>query len=242
MPGTAPSLRNYLPCLTFFVLRRLLPLIVLLSACSGGSHPAKPKPSAANQLSDLAARAATASYAASYEFREASSNATATVNVWRAPPALRVDVIVGGTTASLIVGSTATYSCSSTSKAKSCLTVATANQPLPAPFDVAPANLFTVDVQQLATSIRDYDVTTAPAASPSGQVPAATCWKVTPAAGVADAKVPAGTYCFSAAGLLTAATYPSGNTIRLVSAQTATPAPTQFSPYAKPTPLPTSTK
>ena len=223
------------------MLRRLLPLIVLLAACSGGSHPGKTR-SAADQLSDLAAGAATASYSASYEFREASTNATATVNVWRAPPALRVDIIVSGTTASLIVGSTATYSCSSTTKAKSCLTVATANQPLPAPFDVAPANLFTADVQQLATAIRDYDVTTAPAASASGQVPAATCWKVTPAAGVTDAKVPAGTYCFAASGLLTAATYPSGNTIRLVSAQTTTPAPTQFSPYAKPTPLPTSTK
>jgi hypothetical protein len=71
-------------------------------------------------------------------------------------------------------------------------------------------------------------------------VPAAQCFDVAPRTGVTSATLPRGTYCFSGSGLMTAATYPSGNTIRLVSAQTTAPGPAQFSPYASPTPLPTT--
>lgn len=213
----------------------------------------------------LAALAANATYSATYTFHEASSDQSATVKVWRVPPGLHVDVTVGSgtaaTTASLIVGSTATYSCSRTAKGPSCLTVAQAGQPLPAPFNVAPTSLFTTDLQQLATDISDYGVTRAPSTPASGAVPAASCFTVTPlnaarptsstsssaspsASAPASASpstlvVPGGVYCMSSTGLLVAASYPSGNTIRLTSADSATPAPAQFSPYAKPTPLPT---
>ncbi|HET6910300.1 MAG TPA: hypothetical protein VFH54_13245 [Mycobacteriales bacterium] len=203
----------------------------------------------------LAALAANATYSATYTFHEASSDQSATVQVWRVPPALHVDVTVGSgaatTTASLIVGATATYSCSRTAKGPSCLTVAQAGQPLPAPFNVAPTSLFTTDLQQLATDISDYGVTRAPATAASGAVPAASCFTVTPLDAASASPtvssspspstlvVPGGNYCLSSNGLLVAATYPSGNTIRLTSADSATPAPAQFSPYAKPTPLPT---
>ena len=226
------------------MLRRVLPLLVpllVVTACGGSSSSGKPKASAADLLSDLAASASAASYTAVYDFHQASNNQSATVKVWRAQPVLRVDVVIAGTTASLIVGSDATYSCSIAGARRSCLIVAKAGEPLPAPFDIAPASLFTTDLQQLSTSVNDYTVTSAPAASPSGAVPAAKCFNIAPRSGVTEAKLPRGTYCISGSGLLTAATYPSGNTIRLVSAQTSAPAAGQFSPYASPTPLPTTT-
>jgi hypothetical protein len=49
--------------------------------------------------------------------------------------------------------------------------------------------------------------------------------------------VQAGTYCFAATGVLTAVTYPSGNTARLTSVSSTAPA-TRFVPYASPAPLP----
>ena len=120
--------------------------------------------------------------------------------------------------------------------------MAAAGQPLPAPFNVAPVSLFSVYVRQLATRTRDYDVTAAAPPSPSvAPLPASgrsTCFAVTPRAGAAQPQVPAGTYCFLATGVLTSAHYPSGNTITLQSAQATAPPASQFTPYAKPTPLP----
>lgn len=220
-------------------------LLVTLAACGGSSsgggtkHPSR---SPAETLAQLATAGIGTAYAATYDFHDAAKNQTATVKVWSNQPALRVDVIVGTTTASLIVGSSATYSCAITAKGKSCLTVATAGQPLPAPFTAAPTTLFTADLQQLSTAISDYTVTSAPGTAASGSVPSATCFDVTPRASASPAatQVPQGTYCLSTGGLLTAATYPSGNTIRMTDVQTATPDAAQFSPYASPTPLPSS--
>jgi len=229
------------------------------TGCSSGSHAA-PQPSAADQLAGLAATAAKATYEATYDFHQATGNQTATVHVWRSPPALRVDVSVGAgdaTTASLIVGTDATYSCSKTVKGASCLVVAKPGEPLPPPFNVAPTTLFSADLQQLASNISGYRVTTAPGVPATVNVPAGTCFAVTPVSTPAtssstpsspssssspsSADVPAGTYCLSSTGLLVAAKYPSGNTIQLTSVVSPSPAPTQFSPYAKPTPLPTTT-
>jgi hypothetical protein len=226
------------------VLRRLLslalvaPALASFVACSSSSHRQPIVTTAADSLAALAAKGAAATYSASYAFHQVSPDTTATVQVWRAAPSLRVDVSAGGTTATLLVTSAGSYSCSIKATKRSCLIVAGAGAPVPAPFDVAPVNLFTADLHTLATDTASYDVRSAPATLASGAVPAAQCFDVAGRASIPTAQVPAGRYCFTSAGLLAAATYPTGNTIRLTAAPAATPAPAQFTPYAKPSPLP----
>jgi len=232
------------------VLRRGVPLIsaaLVLTACSGSSSPKATVTPAADRLAALASRGASAAYTATYAFHQASPDTTASVQVWRAEPSLRVDVVVGHTTATLLRTPAGSYSCSITGTKRSCLLVAAAGAPVPAPFDVAPANLFSADLHSLAADTSAYDVRSAPARPASGAVPASQCYDVTgrtspsPSASPApqgSASIPNGRYCFTSAGVLAAATYPSGNTITLTALQTATPSPQEFTPYARPTPLP----
>ena len=194
---------------------------------------------AADRLAALAEKGAAANYSATYTFHQASPDTTASVQVWRAAPSLRVDVVAGTTTATLLVTSSGSYSCSIRSSKRSCLLVAGAGAPLPKPFDVAPANLFTADLRALAAGSAAYDVKSAPSVPATGSVPAAECFDVAPHVSAAAASVPAGRYCFIAAGLLAAATYPSGNTVHLSAYSTSTPTSDEFTPYATPTPLPT---
>lgn len=215
-------------------------LPAVLAGCSGGSHHVRTQVTTpTDELAGLAAKGAAATYSATYSFHQASPDTTATVNVWRADPSLRVDVVSGGTTATLLISPTGSYSCSMSGPKKSCLLVAAAGQPVPKPFDVAPANLFTADLRSLATDSAAYDVHAAAPLPAQGPVPAAQCFDVTsPATPSSGTDAPTGRYCFTSAGLLAAATYPSGNTVRMTAQQRATPGPEQFTPYAKPTPLP----
>lgn len=215
-------------------------LPAVLVGCSGGSsHVRTEVTTPADALAGLAGKGAAATYSATYSFHQASPDTTASVQVWRAEPSLRVDVVSGGTTATLLITTTGSYSCSITGAKRSCLLVAAAGQPVPKPFDVAPVNLFTADLRALATDTAAYDVRAAAPLPAQDAVPASQCFEVQPrATGTPATAVPAGRYCFIAAGLLSAATYPSGNTVRMTGYQTATPAPDQFTPYAKPTPLP----
>jgi hypothetical protein len=235
------------------VLRRGVPIIsvaLVLAACSGSSTPKATVKAPADVLADLAAQGASAAYTATYAFHQVSPDTTATVKVWRAEPSLRVDVVAGTTTATLLLTSAGSYSCAMTGAKRSCLLVANAGSPVPAPFDVAPANLFSADLHTLATDTSSYDVRSAPPLPASSSVPSAQCFDVRSAASGSSsgspsaspspspAPVPAGRYCFTSAGVLAAAKYPSGNTITLTALQTSTPAPDAFTPYAKPTPLP----
>ena len=222
-------------------------LVLAVAGCSGTSAPKTTVNAPADVLADLAAQGSSAVYTATYAFHQATPDTTATVKVWRAEPSLRVDVVAGSTTATLLLTSTGSYSCSMSGAKHSCLLVANAGAPLPAPFDVAPANLFSADLHSLATDTSAYDVRSAPALPASGAAPAAKCFDVSsqaastspsPSASPAAAVVPAGRYCFTSAGVLEAAKYPSGNTITLTDLQTTTPSPDAFTPYAKPTPLP----
>lgn len=221
-------------------------LPAVLVGCSGGSsHVRTEVTTPADALAGLAGKGAAATYSATYSFHQASPDSTASVQVWRADPSLRVDVVSGRTTATLLITTTGSYSCSITGAKRSCLLVAAAGQPVPKPFDVAPVNLFTADLRALATDTAAYDVRAAPPSRVGETGPAARCFDVkprvdvkSPTSGAQAAPVPSGRYCFIAAGLLSAATYPSGNTVRMTGYQTATPAPDQFTPYAKPTPLP----
>ena len=192
----------------------------------------------ADALAALAEKGAAASYSATYSFHQASPDTTASVQVWRAAPSLRVDVVAGSTTATLLVTATGSYSCAIQGSKRSCLLVAGAGEALPKPFDVAPANLFTADLRALAADSAAYDVKSAPSLPAAGSVPASQCFDVAAQVSGPTPSAPAGRYCFIADGLLAAASYPSGNTVKLTSFQAATPAPDQFTPYAKPTPLP----
>jgi hypothetical protein len=224
------------------VLRRVVPVVFVITGlvgCSGGSHPAQTNVTTpADALAALAEKGAAASYSASYSFHQVSPDTTAAVQVWRAMPSLRVDVVAGGMSATLLVTPTASYSCSISGAKRSCLLVAGAGEPVPKPFDVAPANLFTADLRALAADSAAYDIRSAASLPATGGVPAAQCFDVAAHVSGSTPPVPAGRYCFTAAGLLAAASYPSGNTVHLVSFATTTPAPDQFTPYAKPTPLP----
>jgi len=212
----------------------------VLVGCSSGSHHVRTQVTTpADALAGLAAKGAAASYSATYSFHQVSPDTTAAVNIWRAEPSLRVDVVAGGTTATLLLTATGSYSCSITGAKRSCLLVAAAGAPLPKPFDVAPANLFTANLRSLATDTAAYDVRGAAPLPAQGAVPAGQCFDVQPrATGSPTTTVPAGRYCFISAGLLSAATYPSGNTVRMTGLDVAAPAASQFTPYAKPTPLP----
>ena len=232
------------------MLRRLVPLIcagLVLTACSGSSSPKATVTPPSDALAALAARGTAAVYTATYAFHQLSPNTTATVKVWRAEPSMRVDVVAGSTTATLLLTSTGSYSCSITGTKRSCLQVAAAGAPVPAPFDVAPANLFSADLHTLAADTAAYDVRSAPARPATGAVPASQCFDVTSVATASpsptpsppvSARLPSGRYCFTAAGVMAAASYPSGNTITLTALQTSTPSPDAFTPYAKPTPIP----
>lgn len=215
-------------------------LLALCAACtsSGSRGPGSDGSSkAAAQLAALAGRGAAATYTGIYTFHQASTNSTAAVDVWHAPPNLRVDVVSGGATASFIRTATATYSCASKKRKLSCFTVAGPGQPAPAPFDIGPATLFSDDLATLSASGASYDVTLAKPAPVASGAPAATCFDVKPGLLTPQPAVQPATYCFADTGVLTSVTYPSGNTAELVEYLPVAP-PAKFTPYAKPAPLP----
>ena len=215
-------------------------LAVLSAACtSSGSHGkgSEGSSAAARQLTALAGRGAAATYAGFYSFHQANPNSTAEVNVWHAPPNLRVDVVGNGATASFIRTPAATYSCASRKHKLSCFTIAGPGQPAPAPFDIGPATLFSDDLVTLSASGFSYDVTVAAPIPATGGLPAAKCFAVKAGLLTPQPAVQAGTYCFADSGVLVSVTYPSGNTAKLTQLSSVAP-PYRFKPYAKPAPLP----
>ena len=219
----------------------VLALVVVLSAACTSSGSGGPQPdgtsAAAAKLAELAGRGAAATYTAIYEFHQVSPNSTAGVDVWHAPPNLRVDVVSGGATASFIRTAAATYSCATKKHKESCFTVAGRGQKAPAPFDVGPAALFSDDLQTLSASGLSYIVSFATPVPAGDHVPAATCFAVKAGLLTPQPAVQPGTYCFADTGVLTSVTYPSGNTAQLTLVLPTAPAK-RFKPYAKPAPLP----
>jgi hypothetical protein len=211
--------------------------VACTSSGSGRPGPQQSPSAAAAQLAALAGRGATATYTGIYSFHQVSPDSTAAVDVWHAPPNLRVDVVSGGATASLIRTAAATYSCASKKHKVSCFTIAKRGEKAPAPFDVGPASLFSGDLVTLSASGITYVVTPAPPVPASGKVPAATCFAIKAGLLTPQPAVQPGTYCFADTGVLTSVTYPSGNTARLTLVLPTAP-PKRFKPYAKPVPLP----
>ena len=214
--------------------------LALCSACtsSGSGGPGSDGSSAAAaKLAELAGRGAAATYTGIYSFHQLTPDSTAGVDVWHAPPNLRVDVVSGGATASFIRTAAATYSCATKKHKSSCFTVAGRGKKAPAPFDVGPAALFSDDLETLSASGISYVVSLAPPVAASGKLPAATCFTIKAGLLTPQPAVQPGTYCFADTGVLTSVTYPSGNTAQLTLVLPTAPAK-RFKPYAKPAPLP----
>jgi hypothetical protein len=222
---------------------------LLAGGCSGGSTTphASPTPSTtsgsslsaiAEQLRALATAGSSATYTAFYRIHQVRPASTGTVRVWRGQPSVRVDIVVGRNTASLIVTPKASFSCTAERRRRVCFRVAGPGRAIPPPFNLAPQTLFAADVRQLASDIRDYTVTAGSLLSAHGSVPAATCFVVAPTAAATKPQVSRGTYCFATSGVLTAVTYPSGNTLELTALRLGQPPAYRFRPYAHATPLP----
>ena len=211
-----------------------------ISACSGNSSGGTPRTSStlASEMTALAMSAANAQYTAIYVFHQQSPSLTANVKVWHAPEQLRVDVSSSTTTATLIVTSKATYSCSVKQRRKTCFKVAGPGQAPPAPFNVGPATLFSGDLNNLAAHGTSYTVLAAGTDTSQTAASGASCFAISPGLLSPAPQASKGTYCFAQAGLLTSVTFATGNTARLSSVVTGPPTASVFVPYAKPSSLP----
>jgi hypothetical protein len=227
----------------------MLVLAGALAACSGGgsSSAARPTPTvtpttaattpAGEQIQHLAQLGLRASYRASYVARQDKRPHRADWRVARTPSALRIDVVTGGRTATLIVGPKGAFSCARAGKRRACFRVAKPGRPVPPPFDHAPQALFSADLLTLAQHAGAYairGVTTAEGGGRGGD----SCFRVRATSTAPKRQVPTGVYCFADVGVLTAIRFPTGSTVRLLDVQMSRPGPTTFRPYSSPTPLP----
>lgn len=214
--------------------------LAFAAGCSGNSSGGRTHTSAtvASEMTALATAAANAEYTAIYVFHQQNPSQTANVKVWHAPAQLRVDVSSPATTATLIVTSKATYSCSVKQKRKTCFKVAGPGQTPPAPFNVGPATLFTGDLDNLASHGTSYTVLAAGTDTSQTAVTGASCFAISPGLLSPTPQASKGTYCFAQSGLLTSVTFATGNTARVSSVVAGPPTPTVFLPYAKPSSLP----
>jgi hypothetical protein len=225
--------------------------LCLATACTSGG--AKPHPSATTPLptpttsattpageavAHLASLADKARYRATYVARQHKPRSRATWHVWHARSALRVDVVEGKVTATLIVTRRAAYSCSRAHHRRTCFRVAHGGKPIPAPFNLAPQALFTSTVRSLSTAADSYRVRAVDAQDGGPARPAATCYSIRATHKSPKPTVATGIYCFAATGIVTSVRYPSGNTVLLTQVRMRAPQPASFRPYSSPTPLP----
>ena len=221
----------------------------LLAACSSGGSSATDQPSptptpttsattpAGEQIQGLARLGLGASYLADYVARQDNKPHRADWKVARTPSALRIDVVTGGHTATLIVSSKGAFSCARAGKRKACFRVAKPSKPVPAPFDHAPQAVFAADLVALAQHAGSYSVRAATVAEGGGRT-GDSCFRIRATSSAPKPRVPTGVYCFADSGVLTAIRFPTGSTVRLVSVRMRRPAPKAFTPYSSPTPLP----
>jgi hypothetical protein len=165
----------------------------------------------------------------------AKPGAGATMRVDHTPKSVRVDITTGATTATLISTPAATYACTRKHKKHACFRVAKRGERIPAPFNLAPATIFTRDFARLADHPRKYDIGDAGDRQALGDVPASTCYRTSATTGPKQERRPV-TYCFSDKGVLVYARYASGNVIRLKALRMRVD-PKTFKPYSSPTPL-----
>jgi hypothetical protein len=214
-----------------------------LAACSGGDDAAprrttstSPSASASptppeEALSALAAKGVAALFTGTYALDSVDpKRADAKVTIYRLDSSYRVDVARKGATSILMTTKAGLVSCQVQGGRRTCLLVGDAAKPPPDLFDPGLQRLFTADLVALAKG-DGITVTPAGILPATGPIGAATCYRVS-GTGVADP----GEYCLTDAGILRRGRFPSG-TLELT-ALSGPPAPSAFTPPAKPTPLP----
>jgi hypothetical protein len=220
-----------------------------LAACTGATSTSGGQPTptvtpttaattpAGEQIQGLARLGLRASYRAGYVARQDQRPHRADWQVARTPSALRIDVVIGRRTATLIVGPNGAFSCARAGKRRACFRVAKPGRPVPPPFDHAPQALFAADLASLAQHAGAYVIRPATTAAGGGRS-GDSCFRVRATATAPKPRVPTGIYCFADAGVLTAIRFPTGSTVRLTNVRMSRPGPTTFRPYSSPTPLP----
>jgi hypothetical protein len=194
----------------------LLGVLALATACTSHSKvpPAptsEPASSTANPATDLASVAQVArdaSYTGIYTADSADNPPrSSTIKVYRTATRSRLDVAgTAGDHVLIQVDPTGTYTCKIPTTGKlSCLTLAGPGQPVPANLDPLGQTLFTTTLDVLAQGA-DLTVATEPPSAGGNGVPPSTCYALiaAPAGGASP-----GTYCFTAAGILTRAQFRS---------------------------------
>jgi hypothetical protein len=224
------------------VLAAVLGTVFALSAgCTSHSHaPAPPAsllasssgPSAATQLSAIAAIARAAQYTGTYS-ADSSDNPprASTIVAYRTPTSTRLDITEAVGRVVIQVDPTGTYSCNlPTGGTPSCLTLAGPGQPVPANVNPSGQALFTTTLDTLAQGVDLTVSVEAPRPAANG-IPASSCFALI----AAPDQVSPGTYCFSAAGVLTRAQFRS-NVLELTALTTA-PVQSDFLLPASPSPV-----
>jgi len=217
------------------------PVLALSAGCTSHSHAAPPPasllasssgPSAEAQLATLAAIARTAQYTGTYS-ADSSDNPprASTIVAYRTPTSTRLAITEAVGRVLIQVDPTGTYSCNlPTGGTPSCLTLAGASEPVPANVNPSGQALFTSTLDTLAQGV-DLTVSgEAPRPAANG-IPASACFALI----AAPDGVSPGTYCFSAAGVLTRAQFRS-NVLELTALTTA-PVQSDFSLPASPSPI-----
>ncbi len=219
----------------------LVAVLALGSACSTHSHPAPPPPSllesssgpsAAAQLAAIAAIARGAQYTGTYS-ADSSDNPprASTIKAYRTPTSTRLDVSEADGRVVIQVDPTGTYTCNlPTGGTPSCLTLAGPGDPVPANVNPSGQALFTTTLDTLAQGVDLTVSLEAPRPAANG-IPASSCFALI----AAPDGVSPGTYCFSAAGVLTRAQFRS-NVLELT-ALTTPPVQSDFSLPASPSPI-----
>jgi hypothetical protein len=217
------------------------PVFALGAGCSSHSHAALPPPSllasssgpsADTQLAAIAAIAREAQYTGTYTADSSDSPPRAsTIKAYRTATSTRLDITEAVGRVVIQVDPTGTYSCNlPTGGTPSCLTLAGPGEPVPANVNPSGQALFTTTLDTLAQGV-DLTVSAAAPRPPANGIPASSCFAVI----AAPDEVSPGTYCFSAAGVLTRAQFRS-NVLELTALTTA-PAQSDFSLPASPSPL-----
>jgi len=210
------------------------------SATSASTSPgakASPTLTAAAQLQGVAHAATRAVFHATYRVHREKPGSAATLRVDHNKRAVRVDITAGAATATLIAAPRATFACSRSHGRRACFRVAKKGERIPAPFNLAPASIFTREVARLSAHPNRYDIRLAgDRRGHRPAVPASSCFRVRAKTGPKPERRPI-TYCFSSEGVLTFAEYASGNVIRLTSLRQRVPQDA-FRPYSSPTPIP----
>ena len=224
------------------ILAVVLGSVCALSAgCTSHSHatpaPASllassPGPNAASQLAAIAAIARTAQYTGTYS-ADSSDNPprASTITAYRTPTSTRLDVSEADGRVVIQVDPTGTYTCNlPTGGTPTCLTLAGPGEPVPANVNPSGQALFTTTLDTLAQGVDLTVSAEAPRPAVNG-IPASSCFAVI----AAPNGVSPGTYCFSAAGVLTRAQFRS-NVLELTALTTA-PVQSAFSLPASPSPI-----